>query len=115
MDGRDEHAASKMSVGYFTQYQVEELDPTVDTPVDHDGPDDEGRDAGRRCATQLGRFGFSGDKALTKVGQAVGRRARAPRAGAGHPCRAASADPRRADQPPGRRYPRGAGPSARRI
>ncbi len=60
---------------------------------------------------QLGRFGFSGDKATTKVGKLSAASARASHC-AHHPRRAAHADPRRADQPPGRRRARGAGPGA---
>jgi ATP-binding cassette subfamily F protein 3 len=63
-------AAGKMRVGYFTQYQVEELDPT-ETPLVHMGrlmPD--AKPAAVRA--QLGRFGFSGDKATTLVGKLSG-------------------------------------------
>jgi len=62
--------AGKISVGYFTQYQVEELDPD-DTPIAHMArlmPD--AKPAAVRG--QLGRFGFSGDKALTEVGKLSG-------------------------------------------
>ena len=63
-------AAGKMRVGYFTQYQVEELDAD-DTPLDHKArlmPD--AKPAAVRA--QLGRFGFSGDKATTLVGRLSG-------------------------------------------
>jgi ATP-binding cassette subfamily F protein 3 len=63
-------AAPKLTVGYFTQYQVEELDPT-DTPVDLMGRLMKGA-APAAVRSQLGRFGFSGDKALTKVGKLSG-------------------------------------------
>jgi ATP-binding cassette, subfamily F, member 3 len=69
MDG-EIAAATKLTVGYFTQYQVEELDPDA-TPVETMG-------RVMKAATpvqvrsQLGRFGFSGDKALTKVGKLSG-------------------------------------------
>jgi ATP-binding cassette subfamily F protein 3 len=69
MDGAMK-AAGKMRVGYFTQYQVEELDPT-ETPLVHMGrlmPD--AKPAAVRA--QLGRFGFSGDKATTLVGKLSG-------------------------------------------
>ncbi|HEY8592865.1 MAG TPA: ABC-F family ATP-binding cassette domain-containing protein [Sphingomicrobium sp.] len=64
------HASGKMRVGYFTQYQVEELHGD-DTPLQH---------MTRAMATaspaavraQLGRFGFSGDKATTLVGKLSG-------------------------------------------
>ena len=64
------NAAGKMRVGYFTQYQVEELDP-AETPLIHMGrlmPD--AKPAAVRA--QLGRFGFSGDKATTLVGRLSG-------------------------------------------
>ncbi|HEX8445113.1 MAG TPA: ABC-F family ATP-binding cassette domain-containing protein [Sphingomonas sp.] len=63
-------ATSKMKVGYFTQYQVEELD-TSDTPLEHMTRIMKGMSPGAVRA-QLGRFGFSGDKALTKVGKLSG-------------------------------------------
>jgi len=63
-------ASGKMRVGYFTQYQVEELHAD-DTPLQH---------MTRAMSTstpaavraQLGRFGFSGDKATTLVGKLSG-------------------------------------------
>jgi ATP-binding cassette, subfamily F, member 3 len=64
------NASGKMRVGYFTQYQVEELDP-ADTPLEH-------MTRAMRGATpsavrgQLGRFGFSGPKATTQVGKLSG-------------------------------------------
>jgi ATP-binding cassette, subfamily F, member 3 len=63
-------ASGRMRVGYFTQYQVEELDRT-ETPLQH-------MTALMKGATpaavrgQLGRFGFSGDKATTQVGKLSG-------------------------------------------
>jgi ATP-binding cassette subfamily F protein 3 len=63
-------ASGKMRVGYFTQYQVEELD-VADTPLDHMTRMMKGATPGAVRA-QLGRFGFSGDKALTKVGKLSG-------------------------------------------
>ena len=62
--------APKLNVGYFTQYQVEELDPT-ETPVDLMGRLMKGATP-VAVRSQLGRFGFSGDKALTKVGKLSG-------------------------------------------
>lgn len=62
--------SGKLTVGYFTQYQVEELD-TEDTPLEHMTrlmPD--AKPAAVRA--QLGRFGFSGDKATIKVGKLSG-------------------------------------------
>ncbi len=69
MEGRMT-AAGKLKVGYFTQYQVEELDPT-DTPLDHMSRMMSGATPAAVRA-QLGRFGFSGDKATTLVGKLSG-------------------------------------------
>jgi ATP-binding cassette subfamily F protein 3 len=63
-------ASGKMKVGYFTQYQVEELD-TSDTPLEHMTRIMKGMTPAAVRA-QLGRFGFQGDKALTKVGKLSG-------------------------------------------
>ena len=63
-------ASGKMKVGYFTQYQVEELD-TDDTPLEHMTHVMKGASPAAVRA-QLGRFGFSGDKATTKVGKLSG-------------------------------------------
>ena len=63
-------AAGKLRVGYFTQYQVEELD-VADTPVDHMARLMKGATPAAVRA-QLGRFGFSGDKATTQVGKLSG-------------------------------------------
>ncbi|MGN6279488.1 MAG: ABC-F family ATP-binding cassette domain-containing protein [Sphingomonas sp.] len=63
-------ATGKMKVGYFTQYQVEELD-TGDTPLEHMTRTMTGASPAAVRA-QLGRFGFSGDKATTKVGKLSG-------------------------------------------
>ncbi|MBM3927778.1 MAG: ABC-F family ATP-binding cassette domain-containing protein, partial [Sphingomonadales bacterium] len=64
------NASGKMNVGYFTQYQVEELD-TDDTPLEHMTRTMKGASPAAVRA-QLGRFGFSGDKATTKVGKLSG-------------------------------------------
>ena len=69
MDGAM-NASAKMKVGYFTQYQVEELD-TEDTPLEHMTHSMKGATPAAARA-QLGRFGFSGDKATTKVGKLSG-------------------------------------------
>ena len=69
MDG-EMTSSGKMRVGYFTQYQVEELD-TDDTPLEHMTRMMKGKTPGAVRA-QLGRFGFSGDKAITKVGKLSG-------------------------------------------
>ena len=64
------NASGKMRVGYFTQYQVEELDGS-DTPLQHMARAMSGHSPGAVRA-QLGRFGFSGDKATTLVGKLSG-------------------------------------------
>ena len=69
MDG-EIHASGKMRVGYFTQYQVEELHGD-DTPLQHMTRAMTGKTPGAVRA-QLGRFGFSGDKATTLVGKLSG-------------------------------------------
>ncbi len=69
MDG-EVHASGKMRVGYFTQYQVEELHGD-DTPLQHMSRAMAGKPPAAVRA-QLGRFGFSGDKATTLVGKLSG-------------------------------------------
>ena len=69
MDG-EMNATGKMKVGYFTQYQVEELDAD-DTPLEHMTRIMRGASPAAVRA-QLGRFGFSGDKAVGKVGKMSG-------------------------------------------
>ncbi len=64
------HASGKMKVGYFTQYQVEELS-AGDTPLEHMTRAMTGKTPAAVRA-QLGRFGFSGDKATTLVGKLSG-------------------------------------------
>jgi ATP-binding cassette subfamily F protein 3 len=63
-------SSGKMRVGYFTQYQVEELDRD-DTPLEHMARLMKGASPSAVRA-QLGRFGFSGDKATTRVGKLSG-------------------------------------------
>ncbi len=63
-------ASGKMRVGYFTQYQVEELD-RGDTPLEHMTRLMKGATPGA-VRGQLGRFGFSGQKATTEVGKLSG-------------------------------------------
>jgi len=63
-------ASGKMRVGYFTQYQVEELHGD-DTPLQHMTRAMTGSTPGAVRA-QLGRFGFSGDKATTLVSKLSG-------------------------------------------
>jgi len=63
-------ASGKMRVGYFTQYQVEELDRS-ETPLAHMAR--MMKDASPAAVrAQLGRFGFSGAKATTEVGKLSG-------------------------------------------
>lgn len=64
------NASGKMRVGYFTQYQVEELDRT-ETPLQHMTVLMKGASQSAVRA-QLGRFGFSGPKATTEVGKLSG-------------------------------------------
>ncbi len=62
--------SGKLNVGYFTQYQVEELD-REETPYTHMArlmPDAKPAEV----RGQLGRFGFSGDKATTLIRQLSG-------------------------------------------
>lgn len=63
-------SSGKMRVGYFTQYQVEELDGK-DTPLEHMTRQMKGASPGA-VRGQLGRFGFSGQKATTLVGKLSG-------------------------------------------
>ncbi len=63
-------ASSRMKVGYFTQYQVEELD-RKDTPLEHMTRLMKGASQAA-VRGQLGRFGFSGNKATTQVGKLSG-------------------------------------------
>ena len=69
MDGAM-NASGKMQVGYFTQYQVEELDRS-ETPLQHMASLMKGSTPSAVRA-QLGRFGFSGPKATTEVGKLSG-------------------------------------------
>ncbi len=64
------HAPGKLKVGYFTQYQVEELD-SADTPLEHMTRAMQGASPGAVRA-QLGRFGFSGPRATQKVADMSG-------------------------------------------
>ncbi len=69
MDGQY-NASGKMRVGYFTQYQVEELDRD-ETPLQHMTIVMKGASQSAVRA-QLGRFGFQGHKATTQVGKLSG-------------------------------------------
>jgi ATP-binding cassette subfamily F protein 3 len=64
------NASGRMRVGYFTQYQVEELDGG-DTPLEHMTRQMKGVTPGA-VRGQLGRFGFSGAKATTQVSKLSG-------------------------------------------
>ena len=64
------NATGRMRVGYFTQYQVEELDRD-ETPLQHMTIAMPGASPGAVRA-QLGRFGFQGQKATTDVGKLSG-------------------------------------------
>ena len=63
-------ATNRMRVGYFTQYQVEELEAD-DTPLAHMTRVMKGATPAAVRA-QLGRFGFSGDRATAVVGKMSG-------------------------------------------
>ncbi|MDE2436719.1 MAG: ABC-F family ATP-binding cassette domain-containing protein [Sphingomonadales bacterium] len=69
MDGAM-NASGRMRVGYFTQYQVEELDRS-ETPLQHMTVQMKGASPAA-VRGQLGRFGFSGAKATTEVGKLSG-------------------------------------------
>ena len=64
------NASGKMRVGYFTQYQVEELD-RAETPLTHMTRLMKG-ETPSKVRAQLGRFGFGPDKATTLVGKLSG-------------------------------------------
>jgi ATP-binding cassette subfamily F protein 3 len=64
------NASGKMRVGYFTQYQVEELHRD-ETPLQHMTVQMKGATPAA-VRGQLGRFGFSGDKATTQVSKLSG-------------------------------------------
>jgi ATP-binding cassette subfamily F protein 3 len=69
MEGKMQ-ASGKLKVGYFTQYQVEELASDA-TPLEHMNRVMEGKTPGAVRA-QLGRFGFSGHRATTQVAKLSG-------------------------------------------
>ena len=64
------NAPGKMKVGYFTQYQVEEL-AGDETPLEHMNRAMDGKPQSA-IREQLGRFGFSGNRATSKVGKLSG-------------------------------------------
>ncbi|MEW9855269.1 ABC-F family ATP-binding cassette domain-containing protein [Novosphingobium sp. M1R2S20] len=69
MDG-EMNISGKLSIGYFTQYQVEELAGS-DTPLVHMTRAMDGKPT-VAVRGQLGRFGFSGERALTPVSKLSG-------------------------------------------
>jgi len=69
MEGKMQ-ASGKLKVGYFTQYQVEELASDA-TPLEHMNRVMKGKTPGAVRA-QLGRFGFSGHRATTQVAKLSG-------------------------------------------
>ncbi len=69
MDGAM-HSSGKLRIGYFTQYQVEELASDA-TPLEHMTRAMQGATPGAVRA-QLGRFGFSGNRAIAMIGQLSG-------------------------------------------
>lgn len=64
------NATPKMQIGYFTQYQVEELAGDA-TPLEHMTRSMPGATP-QAVRGQLGRFGFSGDRATAQVGTLSG-------------------------------------------
>jgi len=64
------NTAGKMQVGYFTQYQVEELEADS-TPLEQMTRAMQGKTPAAVRA-QLGRFGFSGNRAISQVGTLSG-------------------------------------------
>ncbi|HVR90777.1 MAG TPA: ABC-F family ATP-binding cassette domain-containing protein [Novosphingobium sp.] len=64
------HSSGKLQIGYFTQYQVEELAGDA-TPLEHMTRAMQGKTPGAVRA-QLGRFGFSGNRATAQVGTLSG-------------------------------------------
>jgi ATP-binding cassette subfamily F protein 3 len=64
------HASGKLQIGYFTQYQVEELAGDA-TPLEHMTRAMKGKTPAAVRA-QLGRFGFSGNRATALLGTLSG-------------------------------------------
>jgi ATP-binding cassette subfamily F protein 3 len=69
MDG-SMRSAGKLNIGYFTQYQVEEL-AGADTPLVLMTRAMDGKSP-QAIRAQLGRFGFSGNKATTQIAKLSG-------------------------------------------
>ena len=102
--------SNKLRIGYFAQHQVDELH-VDETPLDHLRrlrPDE----APGKWRSRLAGFGLNADQAETLVGRLSGGPESPPVSADRYDRRAAYADPRRTDQPPGYRKPRGAGRSA---
>ena len=100
-------AGGKLRVGYFAQHQIEEL-VADETPLQHMERLLPGAKPGD-VRTQLGRFGFSGDKVESRGAASVRRRAGEAVARAHHAAFAAYPDPGRAHQPSRCGRARGAG------
>ena len=107
-------ARRSCAVGYFAQHQTDELVLERDADRPH-GPRAAATRRRPQVRSQLARFGLDADRAGSQVAQPLRRREGAAAAGAGHPRRAAIADPRRADQPSRYRCARGAGAGAGRF
>ena len=105
--------AKRVDVGLFRPAPARRAEPAEDALRPHAGPD-AGGDGGAaaRAARQLRLLRRQGRHQMR---QPVGRREGAAAAGARRLPRAAPVDPRRADQSPRRRQPRGAGARAYRI
>ncbi len=105
--------ARKLIPGYFAQHQLDELDGAA-TPIQTLGrlrP----KLTEQQLRTQLGGFGFSADKAMTKVASlSGGERARLQLAH-GDARQAEPSDPRRTDQPSRHRCARKSADGAQRF
>ena len=106
-------ASPKLRVGYFAQHQTEELDLGT-TPLQHSWQQLAPLAIEEKLRAHLGRFGFSGEKALTQVGAlSGGEKARLLFALMTRSRRISAAG--RADQPSRHRFARGAGPGDQRV
>ena len=103
-------ASKKLSVGYFAQHQLDELDPQK-SAYDHIACADAGCDGSAEARPdRCGRFWRRQGRHPRR--QSVGRGEGAAAVHACRLCRPAPAHSRRADQPSRRRQPRGAHPCA---
>jgi ATPase subunit of ABC transporter with duplicated ATPase domains len=105
-------APGKLKVGYFTQYQVEELASDA-TPLEHMTRAMDGATQAR-CGRSWGGSGSPASGRRRGSGSCPAANAPAG-AGAHYPRRPAPAGARRAHQPPRRRCPGSAGPGAQRL